>query len=233
MSPSNVVDMIISQNYQLLYLGVGVSGTSGTGSYFGNNGGRWHDFNGPSASTTGYGAWCFDTNTSSYGLVGTQIGGNIYGRDFSKKIWMSGRCMIGHPTVTTLDGDANTWARISLGGKNALTNGDISSATPGIGWKLPGGGASALILQVSNGTTVTSVTSSFTPTLRQIFDWKIFNDGAGNVTLYVNGSSVATTSAGPTTSTSSGLYFEMVDAAGANTKPLALETVGTKIYYAV
>ena len=88
-----------------------------------------------------------------------------------------------------------------------------------------------MILQVSDGTTVTSVTSSFTPTLRQMFDWKIYSDGTGNVTLYVNGSSVATTSAGPSGSTNAGLYFESVDATGGHAKALGLNTVGTKIYF--
>ena len=48
------------------------------------------------------------------------------------------------------------------------------------------------------GTTLTDVTSTFTPSLGSNFDILIDSDGSGNVTLYVNGSSVATTSAGPT-----------------------------------
>ena len=69
----------------------------------------------------------------------------------------------------------------------------------GMGWKVTGGtGSRFLTLQVHNGTTLTSVTSSFAVIGGQAFDWDIISDGAGNVTLYVNGSSVATTSAGPT-----------------------------------
>ena len=69
----------------------------------------------------------------------------------------------------------------------------------GMGWKVTGGtGSRFLTLQVHNGTTLTSVTSSFAVIGGQAFDWDIISDGAGNVTLYVNGSSVATSSAGPT-----------------------------------
>jgi hypothetical protein len=232
MSPSNVVDMIISQNYQLLYLGAGSSGTSGTGSYFGNNGGRWHELQSANASTSGYGAWSFDVNTSSRGLVATNRGGGPFSRNWSKKIWLSGRCIIGHTTVTTIDGDANTFFRCGLGGKNSFSVGDISAAINGITFKIPGGGA-AMILQVSNGSAVTSVTSSFTPTVRVVFDWKIYSDGAGNVTLYVNDSQVATTTAGPTSSLDNGLYFESVESNGSNTVGFGASTFGAKIYYAV
>jgi hypothetical protein len=69
----------------------------------------------------------------------------------------------------------------------------------GMGWKVTGGtGSRFLNLQVHNGTTLTNVASSFAVTGSVAFDWDIISDGAGNVTLYVNGSSVATSSAGPT-----------------------------------
>lgn len=69
----------------------------------------------------------------------------------------------------------------------------------GYGWKLVGGAGSRFLeLQVHNGTTLTSVTSSYAVTSAVGFDWDIESDGAGNVTLYVNGTSVATSSAGPT-----------------------------------
>jgi hypothetical protein len=88
-----------------------------------------------------------------------------------------------------------------------------------------------LVLQVSNGSTTTSVTSSFTPTLRQAFDWTLYSDGSGNVTLYVNDSQVATTTAGPTGTQTYGLYMEGVDAIATVTTVFTLETFGTKIYH--
>jgi hypothetical protein len=69
----------------------------------------------------------------------------------------------------------------------------------GIGWKLIGGAGSRFIqLEAHNGTTLSSVTSSFAVTAGVAFDWDVESDGAGNVTLYVNGSSVATSTGGPT-----------------------------------
>jgi hypothetical protein len=232
MSPSNVVDLILNANFQMLYYGAGSTASSGAGGGFGNNGGRWHDLASPSASVSGYGAWAFDSNVSSVGFVGSNRGAATFSKNWSKKIWLVGRCNTGNYPNSTLDGDTNTFFRIGLGGKNALAAGDISAAIRGIGFKLPGGGASAMILQVSNGTTVTSVTSSFTPTLRQVYDWKIYSDGTGNVTLYINDSQVATTSAGPTGSQDYGLYFEMADSNGSNTKQFLCSSFGTKIYYA-
>ena len=231
MSPKNVVDLILNANYQMLYYGAGVSGSSGSGAGFGNNGGRWHDLASPSAAISGYGAWSFDTNANSVGLAGTQRGANPISKNWSKKIWMAGRCSVGNYPNSALDGDTNTFFRIGLGGKTSFASGDMSAAQCGIGFKLPGGGASAMILQVSNGTTLTSVTSSFTPAARQVFDWKIYSDGAGNVTLYINDSSVATTTAGPTTTQNYGLYFEMADSNGSNAAQLLCSSFGTKIYY--
>jgi hypothetical protein len=141
--------------------------------------------------------------------------------------------MIGHFSLTTYNGSANSFARISLGGYTAIGAGDMSSGNRGIGWKLQGGGSSALELQVSNGTTVTTVTSSFTPTLKQVFDWEIYSDGAGNVTLFVNDSQVATTTAGPTGTATSGLYMEGIDATASSTAPFILNNLGTKIYYGI
>ena len=69
-----------------------------------------------------------------------------------------------------------------------------------------------LVLEVHNGTTYTTVNSSYTPTFNLLFDVVCYSDGAGNVTLYVNGSQVATTSAGP--STNGGTTYQTVLQAG-------------------
>ena len=58
---------------------------------------------------------------------------------------------------------------------------------------------SALVLEVHNGTTLTSVTTSFTPTHTQLFDCAVYSDGTGNVYCYVNGVQVGTSAAGPST----------------------------------
>jgi hypothetical protein len=78
----------------------------------------------------------------------------------------------------------------------SLTDNNGNLAGKGIGVRVTGTGV--LELQVHDGTTLTNVSSSFTPVANQAFDVLVDSDGSGNVTLYVNGSSVATSSAGPT-----------------------------------
>ena len=98
-------------------------------------------------------------------------------------------------------------ARVTFGKAEANGVGDL--AVRGIGWKYTTGASQFVQLMVHNGTTLTTVNSSFTPT-SVAFSWDIISEGNGNVTLYINGSSVATTSAGPSTRAVSGqcLYQE-------------------------
>jgi hypothetical protein len=133
--------------------------------------------------------------------------------NFSKKIWLSGTCSAGLiVSGTNYYGDANTVARISLGGYSTATTGDMTAM--GIGWKKVGGTSTFVNLTVHNGTTLTNVATTFAPTSDQVFDWVIYSDGAGNVTLYINGSQAATTTAGPTgiTAVGAGIYCEQVEA---------------------
>jgi hypothetical protein len=226
-SIANVRDMMLSPGFQLLYLGVGVSGTALSG-YYNSSGGRYKQYQN-SATSGSYGQFTFDTSGSSMGYVGYTRGQSTNVHNWSKKIWLSGRCLIGNWNSGG-NGDANSIARINLGGKNGFGGGNLNSSFKGIGWNVAGGGSAVMNLQVSNGSTVTTVASSFTPTLRQAFDWTLYSDGSGNVTLYINDSQVATTSAGPTGTMNNGLYLEGVDAIAASTA-FTLETFGTKIYH--
>jgi len=226
-SIANVREMMLSPGYQLFYLGVGVSGTASSG-YYNSAGGRYKQYQN-SATSGSYGQFTFDTNGSSIGYAGFTRGQSANVHNWSKEIWISGRCFIG-TWNSGGNGDANSIARINLGGKNAFGGGNLSSSLKGIGWNVAGGGSAVMNLQVSNGTTVTTVATSFTPTLRQAFDWTLYSDGSGNVTLYINDAQVATTSAGPTGTMAFGLYIEGVDAIGASTA-FTLETFGTKIYH--
>jgi hypothetical protein len=111
--------------------------------------------------------------------------------NFSFRKIFSGRSMVNGVTDTNF-----TWAWYH-GKAEADGVGDL--VRRGFGWKMIGGaGSRFLLLQVHNGTTLASVTSSFAVTAGVAFDWDVESDGAGNVTLYVNGTSVATSSAGPT-----------------------------------
>jgi hypothetical protein len=117
--------------------------------------------------------------------------------DFSKKIWLSGKCCLALTAgATSYLGDANTMARITLGGYTTVTTGDMT--VMGIGFKKVGGVSSNIVLTVHNGTSLTDVTSSKAVAADETIDWVIYSDGTGNVTLYVDGVQIATTSSGPT-----------------------------------
>ena len=122
--------------------------------------------------------------------------------DYSKQIVISG-------TGLYSNAQTNTNTRVSLGKVTGDNNGDLARA--GIGFKRVGTGA--LQLMVHNGTTLTvSTNGTFTPTANQTFDWKIIADGAGNATLYVNETSVATTTGCPTgqsTNTANFIQYEI------------------------
>jgi hypothetical protein len=93
--------------------------------------------------------------------------------------------------------DANYTCAVYYGKAEADGVGNLTRR--GYGWKMVGGAGSRFLeLQAHNGTTLSSVTSSFAVAAGVAFDWDIESDGAGNVTLYVNGSSVATSTGGPT-----------------------------------
>jgi hypothetical protein len=132
--------------------------------------------------------------------------------DFSKKVWVSGYASMGFSGGTSYIGDANTICRITLGGYSTNTTGDMTLR--GIGLKKVGGSASTVSLTVHNGTTLTDVASSVTVPDGGGIHWQIYSDGTGNVTLYINGTQAATTTAGPTAATASGsnCYREQVEA---------------------
>jgi len=120
--------------------------------------------------------------------------------------------MMGFGGATSYLGDANTICRISLGGYSTNTTGNMT--LKGIGLKKVGGVASFVTLTVHNGTTLTDVASTVAIADGAGIHWQIYSDGTGNVTLYINGTQAATTTAGPTTATASGsaCYREQVEA---------------------
>jgi len=83
----------------------------------------------------------------------------------------------------------------------------------GIGLSKVGGTSSFINLIVHNGTSQTNVATTNALTATQVTDYVIYSDGAGNVTLFLDGVQAATTSAGPTGITASmgGLYREQVE----------------------
>jgi hypothetical protein len=109
--------------------------------------------------------------------------------NFAKKVWWSFRL-----TKQNAASDPNTVCRALLGRTYNSTPADLGTA--GIGLKFTGNGV--VQLTVHDGTNLTDVSTSYTPTSGQVFECLIYSDGSGNVTLSIDGTQSATTSAGPT-----------------------------------
>jgi len=141
--------------------------------------------------------------------AGRGLNGSI-GADFTKRTTIGGRFI---KTVTTAD--ANSVFRFLLG-KNFVSPSAGDLAQRGIGFRQVANGA--LELQVHNGTSLFNVTSSFTPTTNQSYDVVIVAD-AGTATMYVNGSSVATSANAPTATLTS--TIGILDIEAQNTSSLS------------
>ena len=191
---------------------------------------------GPNAGVAGYAMAVWDTSFSGVGMLGMTRGANMLARAWNKPVWASCRGQIGYYGNNVYNGDAHSTIRVSVGGKSSVGSGPISITDPGFGWLIPGVG-SALQLQVSRGNSsaLTTVTSSFTPVAKQIFDWKMYSDGAGNVTLWINDDVVATTANGPTTSTpeSYNFYFEMVEQTASTATRVVWESLNSRLWWGV
>jgi hypothetical protein len=143
--------------------------------------------------------------------------------NFSKRIKIYGRIYI-QPT-------ANLNYYYAWGRSNNTVSTIGSPAAKGFGIRIQGTGA--VELQVHNGTTLTNVTSSFTPTTTTLFDCLIDSIGDGNVNLYINGSLVATSSAGATGTGSASfpLLIQEVSSTGTSSAG-AIYVTGRAIYMA-
>jgi hypothetical protein len=235
MTPDTTREMLMYPGYIQMF-GAGNYATSGAGATnFVNGSSRWTAQRSPNATIAGYAMYIFDYSFTGIGMAAMTRGVSSIGRKWNNKIWASGRTVLGQWAETTsgLNGDANCTARVMVGGRSSAGTGGMQAADPGIGWRVAGGGSVALVMTVSNGSSVTETTSSFTPVLGQVFDWKMYSDGTGNVTLWVNDSQVATSTGGPTTSTTENLnfYCQVVEQTASATVPFAMGNFGTKVFW--
>ena len=235
-SPRVAMDYIMHPG-RTEWLKFGSGATSGTGASVGApTSTRSVEVVGPNAGVAGYAMAVWDTSFSGAGMLGMTRGANMLARAWNKPVWASGRGQIGYYLNNVYNGDAHSTIRVSVGGKSSVGSGPILITEPGFGWLVPGVG-SALQLQVSRGNSsaLTTVTSSFTPVAKQIFDWKIHSDGAGNVTLWINDEVVATTANGPTISTpeSYNFYFEMVEQTASTATRVVWESLNSRLWWGV
>jgi hypothetical protein len=124
------------------------------------------------------------------------------GRSFLAPIDWSKRVIFSSRVARDEDPSSECVFRIGMGKAINAGQGDLS--VRGVAVRIVGSGA--MELQVHDGTNLTNVTSSFTPVANEAFDILLDSNGSGTITLFVNGSSVATSSAGPSTAGTGALY---------------------------
>ena len=128
--------------------------------------------------------------------------------DWTKPAWFSFR--FNYSSAAGI-GDSNTVNRVTIG-KQSSVFGDLASKGFGVTWTA--GTTGAFTVCAHNGTTLTTSASAVTvsnttyfPTTSSAADFLVYFDGAGNVTLYCNGTQVATTTGGPSSGTLVGGRF--------------------------
>lgn len=140
--------------------------------------------------------------------------------NFSKKMWLCGKFAANHSATAV--GDAHNFFSVSLGGYTTFATGDMT--VKGIGLRKVGGASSVIELVVHNGTSQSVVATTKAVATAEVVEYMIYSDGTGNVTLYINGTQEATSSAGPTGATADlqGIYREQVEQTASSVTRLAV-----------
>jgi hypothetical protein len=148
------------------------------------------------------------TTATGHAIASAIIANNSVGRIFNTGFDFSKRVAFGLRVARNVASpDAASVWRFSIGKVSATDASDISAR--GLQVKVAGSGA--LQLLVHNGTTLTTTASSFTPANGVSYDIVVTSDGAGACVLFVNGTSVATSSGGPTTAGVTNAGFMMFE----------------------
>jgi len=94
-------------------------------------------------------------------------------------------------------------------------------------------GTSAMQFLCHNGTGLDTKTSTFTPVNSQAYDVVVTSDGSGNATLYVNGSSVATSSSAPISAQGANFYNLTFETQNTSTVASAMAVCGSDFFVQV
>lgn len=220
MSPFDTITAMMAEGYRpaLIF----TTATSGAGAGANNTTLAYLQLNTPTAGVAGY-AKAVTNNYSAFSTPSTAVT-----LKFNKPIWISGIYDAGN---SSWQGDTNTENKAYLG--VTMTNGDDPTGAA-IGWFKLGGASTPFQLMVHDGTTLTKVASATsTANSDATFRWMVHSDGAGNVTLYINGVSVATTALGPTSAQANIAQFTAaVKASAAAATRMIQDIYYPKIYVA-
>jgi hypothetical protein len=182
LSPARFRDAYFTANVTKPNTSTWLTGTSGTGGL--NDSGTW-DFRrleGPTSAANTYVRCDHGTNFGK----GRNYNGNI---DWTKYNALYFR-------ITQYAGaDANSIFRAVLGEPSGTNTGDPTVRSVGIRFN----GTGAIKILAHNGTTLTTYTTSTSLTTSSATDILIVSDGSGTVEVFANGTSIGTTTGGPTT----------------------------------
>jgi hypothetical protein len=161
----------------------------------------------PAIIQSAYSKSVINQTNVGYGSLFTMVSpavsaGNTSYINWNSSYSISFLCIIG----TNASTGSNNIQRIGLGKTNGVA-GDLSNK----GMCIRRIGTGAVELQVHDGTTLTTVTSSFTPSSQFGFEVILNSDGTGNAYLYINGSLVAQTTGAPTGMSSVGFTNAFIE----------------------
>jgi len=219
MSPFDTLMAMMTEGYRPA-LGM-TGGSTGAGAGVNAIMPQYMGIGGPNTLTAGN-CYAITNVNGSYSTAST----SIQTIKWNKPVCISGT----FNAVTALTGEANNEFKIFLGA-SMLNGDDPTSASIGL-FKL--GGTTPISVMVHNGTTLTKVASSSSFGGTTPIRYLVYSDGNGNVTLYINGTSVATTALGPTgaTQTNVGQFTASIKQTATAVTRYYIELVHPKIFVA-
>ena len=224
-SPNGIMAAMMANEWRHIYPNIGQWTSATTGSGGGLELGMYHRNVRVLSGSTGSALYSTSVAGTSFNGFWQANGSaaNGFTMNWSKIVRIKSRVWMQNSTAT------NYVFRIKFGnGFGSGTRGNLNFR--GIGIRKTSGNA-VLELCVHNGTTFTAVNSSYSVPTTGSFDYEIVSDGAGNVSLFINGSSTAaaTTTGGPTGTDSTNLsgWQVEVDGTGPSTNIAFSDSLGS------
>jgi hypothetical protein len=221
LTPFNLARVLVHANvtrFNSVTFDTGTSGTGGTNAATG--GGLGRTTNGPTSVGAGH--------VRAGMLVIPILGGSsASGINWSRQVRLAARII-----RTATSPSSESIYRLVVGEPQATNTGDIPNR--GIGIRVVGSGA--MEIMAHDGTSLTTYTTSHTPAATTSFDLILVSDGAGTVEAFVNGSSVGSTTGGPTGAASTNQNYMNVrveNTSSFTANPLTYQTwnIATDIVY--